>query len=117
MLATSLKTVWARKLRLLMSTFAIVLGVAFVLEGISFTQAFRQTRRNADRVRRRHLAYVLNTSNPTLRAVFFEDSAALIGLDDGAAQGRHRQRAHRRQGRTRERAGNGGGVVDGHVHA
>lgn len=58
----------------------VVLGVAFVLEGISFTQAFRQTRRNADRVRRRHLAYVLNTSNPTLRAVFFEDAAALIGL-------------------------------------
>jgi cation diffusion facilitator family transporter len=57
-----------------------VLGIAFVLEGISFTQAFRQTRRNADRLRRRHLAYVLNTSNPTLRAVFFEDAAALIGL-------------------------------------
>ncbi len=58
----------------------VVLGVAFVLEGISFTQAFRQTRRNADRVQRGHLAYVLNTSNPTLRAVFFEDAAALIGL-------------------------------------
>lgn len=58
----------------------LVLGIAFVLEGISFTQAFRQTRRNADRLKRRHLAYVLNTSNPTLRAVFFEDAAALIGL-------------------------------------
>ena len=57
-----------------------VLGIAFVLEGISFTQAFRQTRRNADRLKRRHLAYVLNTSNPTLRAVFFEDAAALVGL-------------------------------------
>jgi len=58
----------------------VVLGIAFVLEGISFTQAFRQTRRNADRLKRRHLAYVLNTSNPTLRAVFFEDAAALVGL-------------------------------------
>jgi cation diffusion facilitator family transporter len=58
----------------------VVLGVAFVLEGISFTQAFRQTRRNAVRLKRRHLAYVLNTSNPTLRAVFFEDAAALLGL-------------------------------------
>ncbi len=57
-----------------------VLGIAFVLEGISFIQAFRQTRRNADRLRRRHLSYVLNTSNPTLRAVFFEDAAALLGL-------------------------------------
>ena len=58
----------------------IVLGIAFVLEGISFTQAFRQTRRNATDLERRHLAYVLNTSNPTLRAVFFEDAAALVGL-------------------------------------
>ena len=57
-----------------------VLGVSFVLEGISFTQAFRQTRQKAGRFRRRHLAYVLTTSNPTLRAVFFEDAAALVGL-------------------------------------
>jgi cation diffusion facilitator family transporter len=57
-----------------------VLGVAFVLEGISFGQAFRQTRRNAERLERRHLSYVLNSSNPTLRAVFFEDAAALVGL-------------------------------------
>jgi cation diffusion facilitator family transporter len=57
-----------------------VLGIAFVLEGISFTQAFRQTRHKAGRLQRPHLAYVLNTSNPTLRAVFFEDAAALVGL-------------------------------------
>lgn len=58
----------------------VVLGVSFVLEGISFTQAFRQTRQKAGRFQRRHLTYVLTTSNPTLRAVFFEDAAALIGL-------------------------------------
>jgi cation diffusion facilitator family transporter len=58
----------------------VVLGVSFVLEGISFTQAFRQTRQKAGRFRRRHLSYVLTTSNPTLRAVFFEDAAALVGL-------------------------------------
>jgi divalent metal cation (Fe/Co/Zn/Cd) transporter len=57
-----------------------VLGVSFVLEGISFAQAFRQTRQKAGRFQRRHLTYVLNTSNPTLRAVFFEDAAALLGL-------------------------------------
>jgi putative ABC transport system permease protein len=38
-LATSLKTVWARKLRLLMSTFAIVLGVAFVAGSLMFTDS------------------------------------------------------------------------------
>lgn len=58
----------------------VVLGISFVLEGISFIQAFRQTRAKAGRFRRRHLSYVLTTSNPTLRAVFFEDAAALIGL-------------------------------------
>jgi len=58
----------------------VVLGLSFVLEGISFAQAFRQTRQKAGRFRRRHFAYVLTTSNPTLRAVFFEDAAALIGL-------------------------------------
>ena len=57
-----------------------VLAIAFVLEGISFLQAFRQTRAKAGRVRRRHFSYVLNTSNPTLRAVFFEDASALVGL-------------------------------------
>lgn len=57
-----------------------VLGIAFVLEGISFVQAFRQTRAKAGRARQGHLTYVLTTSNTTLRAVFFEDATALIGL-------------------------------------
>lgn len=63
----------------------IVLAVAFVLEGISFAQAFRQARRGGEGTGRRVLDYVLNTSNPTLRAVFFEDAAALIGLLIAAA--------------------------------
>ena len=58
----------------------IVLAISFVLEGISFSQAYRQTRQKAGWLRRGHLSYVLNTSNPTLRAVFFEDAAALVGL-------------------------------------
>ncbi|MDN5762113.1 MAG: cation diffusion facilitator family transporter [Microlunatus sp.] len=58
----------------------VVLSIAFVLEGISFVQAFRQTRRKAVQTGSEHWSYVLNTSNPTLRAVFFEDGAALIGL-------------------------------------
>lgn len=59
----------------------IVLGISFILEGTSFLQAFRQARGSATDVGTEHtLEFVLDTSNPTLRAVFFEDSAALIGL-------------------------------------
>jgi cation diffusion facilitator family transporter len=58
----------------------LVLGISFVLEGVSFTQAVLQTRRTARELRRGALNHVLNTSNPTLRAVFFEDAAALIGI-------------------------------------
>jgi len=58
----------------------VVLGIAFILEGVSFTQAFRQTRREAHELDRTVLEHALETSDPTLRAVFAEDSAALIGL-------------------------------------
>jgi cation diffusion facilitator family transporter len=58
----------------------VVLGLAFVLEGTSFLQASRQVRGNALRRGLHPLRYVSRTSDPTLRAVFFEDSAALLGL-------------------------------------
>jgi cation diffusion facilitator family transporter len=58
----------------------IVLAVAFVLEGISFAQAYRQTRGEARSLDRDVLEHALATSDPTLRAVFAEDAAALIGL-------------------------------------
>lgn len=58
----------------------IVLAIAFVLEGISFLQAWRTSRRLAKERRSSTWDYVLGTSDTTLRAVFFEDSAALIGL-------------------------------------
>ena len=58
----------------------IVLAIAFVFEGLSFTQAFRQTRSEARRYDREILDHALRTSDPTLRAVFAEDSAALVGL-------------------------------------
>jgi cation diffusion facilitator family transporter len=58
----------------------VVLALAFVLEGISFVQASRQVRGNAMRFGLNPLRYVARTSDPTLRAVFFEDSAALAGL-------------------------------------
>ncbi len=58
----------------------LVLAVAFVLEGTSFLQALRQTRGAATRVGLHPLRYIDRTSNATLRAVFAEDSAALVGL-------------------------------------
>lgn len=57
-----------------------VLGVAFVLEGASFLQAYLRSRRLATRRGRGTLGFVLGTSDTTLRAVFFEDAAALVGL-------------------------------------
>jgi len=58
----------------------VVLALAFVFEGISFAQAYRQTRREARPLDRRVLEHAFETSDPTLRAVFAEDSAALLGL-------------------------------------
>jgi cation diffusion facilitator family transporter len=58
----------------------VVLVVAFVLEGISFAQAFRRARREAAEVDRDVLEHALVTSDPTLRAVLAEDAAALVGL-------------------------------------
>ena len=58
----------------------LVLAVSFVFEGISFLQSFRQARSLAAERGTGTVEHVLMTSNPTLRAVFAEDSAALIGL-------------------------------------
>ena len=58
----------------------VVLGISFVLEGASFTQAMVKSRRLAKERGSSTWDFVLDTSDTTLRAVFFEDSAALIGL-------------------------------------
>lgn len=58
----------------------VVLGFAFLLESSSLLQAYRQLRREAAQFDRDLLDHVLETSDPTTRAVFAEDSAALIGI-------------------------------------
>lgn len=58
----------------------VVLGIAFVLEGASFLQASRQVHGGARRSGLHPIRFVARTSNPTLRAVFFEDFSALLGI-------------------------------------
>jgi cation diffusion facilitator family transporter len=62
-----------------------VLAFSFVLEGISFLRSLRQARPTAEFLERDLIGGVLATSDPTLRAVFAEDAAALIGLVIAAA--------------------------------
>ncbi|WP_457208307.1 cation diffusion facilitator family transporter [Nocardioides sp. P5_C9_2] len=57
-----------------------VLAFAFVVEGVSFLQARRQTRSAARSAGLHPLRFLARTSNPTLRAVYAEDAAALIGI-------------------------------------
>src|SRR6478752_1092441 len=64
-----------------------VLAVAFVLEGVSFLQSVRQARAEAQVMELDVIEHVLATSDPMLRAVFAEDSAALVGADRGARPG------------------------------
>jgi cation diffusion facilitator family transporter len=58
----------------------VVLAVAFVIEGISLLRALSQVRADARRWRIRPRTYLRNTSDTTIKAVTFEDSAALVGL-------------------------------------
>jgi cation diffusion facilitator family transporter len=58
----------------------VVLAIAFVLEGASFAQALVRSRRLARERGSSTWDFVIDTSDTTLRAVFFEDAAALIGL-------------------------------------
>jgi cation diffusion facilitator family transporter len=58
----------------------IVLAVSFVLEGSSLIKAIRQVRGSAGRWRITPGQYLQATTDTTVKAVTFEDSAALVGL-------------------------------------
>ena len=58
----------------------IVLGAAFLLEGSSWTRAVWQTRKEARQADRRLIEHIRASSDPTVKTVASEDSAALIGI-------------------------------------
>lgn len=58
----------------------LVLSIALVLESMSLRQAVRQLRAEAHRLDREMLEHTMLTSDPTVRAVFAEDTAALAGI-------------------------------------
>ncbi|WP_328818008.1 cation diffusion facilitator family transporter [Nonomuraea cypriaca] len=58
----------------------VVLAVSFVMEVVSFTKAFSQLRGEAARHQVHPVRLVRFTSDTALKAVVFEDAAALIGL-------------------------------------
>jgi cation diffusion facilitator family transporter len=58
----------------------VVLGLSFLLEGASWLKAVRQVRSSARRWGTTPRRYLAQTSDTTVKAVTFEDSAALVGL-------------------------------------
>ncbi|SIR74918.1 cation diffusion facilitator family transporter [Williamsia sterculiae] len=58
----------------------LVLVLSFVFEGISFLRSYQQSRRAGKRRDLGTIDQVLTGSDPTVRAVFAEDAAALLGL-------------------------------------
>src|SRR5205823_11637375 len=58
----------------------IVLGVAFVGDGVSLVQSLRQARNDAKERGRDVWFHLRRSSDPTVRAVVMEDSAGLIGV-------------------------------------
>ncbi|HEY6147092.1 MAG TPA: cation diffusion facilitator family transporter, partial [Thermoanaerobaculia bacterium] len=62
----------------------IVLAISFAADGVSWLQGMRQTRRQAKEYGTTVWRYLVNASDPAVRAVVLEDSAALIGLSVAA---------------------------------
>jgi cation diffusion facilitator family transporter len=58
----------------------IVLAISFAADGASWVQSMRQARRQAKEYGASVWRYILQSSDPVVRAIVVEDSAALIGL-------------------------------------
>ncbi|AOS66090.1 cation diffusion facilitator family transporter [Actinoalloteichus hymeniacidonis] len=58
----------------------LVLGLAFVLESVSWLRAVRQIRREAAEEQTPFFHYLRSVDDPTAKTVLLEDSGALIGL-------------------------------------
>lgn len=58
----------------------IVLGLAFALEAVSWRRAVQQVRAEAAAENRSVRRYLQLIDDPTVKTVFFEDSAALVGI-------------------------------------
>jgi len=58
----------------------IVLAIAFIADGTSFVQSIRHARALAAEFKLPLLTYLRRASDPVVRAIVVEDSAALIGL-------------------------------------
>ncbi len=58
----------------------LVLALAFVLEAVSWLRAIRQLRAEAAAEHRTVRQYLRLIDDPTVKTVFYEDSAALIGI-------------------------------------
>ncbi|MFC6006388.1 cation diffusion facilitator family transporter [Angustibacter luteus] len=59
---------------------SVVLALAFVLEGISWVRATRQVRSEARQHDQTVRQLLRSTDDPTVKTVFYEDSAALVGV-------------------------------------
>jgi divalent metal cation (Fe/Co/Zn/Cd) transporter len=57
-----------------------VLALSFVMEGTSWIRAVNQIRRERDAESQSLVEYLRTTDDPTVKTVFFEDTAALVGL-------------------------------------
>jgi cation diffusion facilitator family transporter len=58
----------------------LVLGLSFVMEGASWIRAMRQIRREQQEAGEDLIQHLRTTDDPTVKTVFLEDTAALIGL-------------------------------------